>query len=396
MSDESTRKRLDHDTMTTTLSTGLRHQWDSMIVQYTGGAYNGSDSVTFKQSTALILQNVVNSVESEGVRYLVAWSIFRQGLEVALPGRQAAESGKTLEAVCYDHVKGVMESALTSRYLLAMVSMHALRETKEMVRRLADTLRRSLEASQWLEGNSRTVALQKLENMAANVGHPAQLDNAAKLEKYYSVFDDSTDSFFATWLSARMAYQHRLLTDKETYFFDSATVNAHYVRWANLIIIPAAILQPEIYFSKGPLSAAYGSLGQAQTHVDAQSRQPALNYTAALNDPAALNDTTSLNDTADSENLADLGGTLMAFSAFDSLAPSKRDVVLPALNLTARQLFFVFQCSKWCYYHGGRTGRHASGRYRCVVPAMNMDEFSEAFRCKPGDHMYPENKCALW
>ncbi|XP_075540051.1 membrane metallo-endopeptidase-like 1 [Dermacentor variabilis] len=352
-------------------------QWDTMIVQYTAGAYNGSDYVILKQSASLILQRLVNSAGSEGIRYLVAWSIFRQGLAIALPGRLAAESEKTLEAVCYDHVKGVMESALTSQYLKAMVSMHALRETKQMVRRLADALRHSLEASQWLKG-SRTVALKKLENMAANVGHPAQLGNAAKLEKYYSTFDDSTDSFFATWLSARKAYQHRLLTDQETYFFDSATVNAHYIRWANLIVIPAAILQPEIYFSKGPLSAAYGSLGQAQMHAEAHSRQAALN------------------DTVDSENLADLGGTLMAFSAFDSLAPPKRDVMLPSLNLTARQLFFVFQCSKWCYYAGGKTGRHASGRYRCVVPAMNMGEFSEAFRCKSGDRMHPDNKCVLW
>ncbi|XP_037515576.2 neprilysin-1-like [Rhipicephalus sanguineus] len=117
---------------------------------------------------------------------------------------------------------------------------------------------------------------------------------------------------------------------------------------------------------------------RAQLHIEPQSRQD------------------MLNDTADSENLADLGGTLMAFSAFDTLAPSQRDVVLPAVNLTARQLFFVFQCAKWCYYGGSKSGRHASGRYRCEVPAMNMDEFSEAFRCKSGDRMYPVNKCALW
>ncbi|XP_065301390.2 membrane metallo-endopeptidase-like 1 isoform X3 [Dermacentor albipictus] len=401
-------------------------QWDTMIVQYTAGAYNGSDYVILKQSASLILQRLVNSAGSEGIRYLVAWSIFRQGLAIALPGRLAAESDKTLEAVCYNHVKGVMESALTSQYLRAMVSMHALHETKEMVRRLADALRRSLEASQWLEGSSRTVALKKLENMAANVGHPEQLDNAAKLEKYYSTFEDSTDRFFAAWLSARKAYQHRLLTDQETYFFDSATVNAHYIRWANLIVIPAAILQPEIYFSKGPLSAAYGSLGQGIGHeimhgfdvlgfeydennkfrswATPEAKEHYLSEALCLREShkraqmhtQAHSRQAALNDTVDSENLADLGGTLMAFSAFDSLAPPKRDVVLPALNLTARQLFFVFQCSKWCYYAGGKTGRHASGRHRCVVPAMNMDEFSEAFRCKSGDRMHPDNKCALW
>ncbi|KAL3206107.1 hypothetical protein MRX96_040416 [Rhipicephalus microplus] len=353
-------------------------QWESMVGTYTNGTYNGGDDIVFNESTTLILQNLVNSAGPEGLRYLVAWSVFRQGVETALPSRLAAEPNRTLEEVCYGHVKSVMETALSSRYLGAVASVDTLRQTQEMVRRITAALRRSLETCHWLEGNSRSVALKKLDRMTANVGYPDELGNETMLEEYYRTFNDSTDRFFSTWLGARVAYQHRLLTDRETYLFNSVAANAFYTRHANRILIPAAILQPEIYFPDGPLSGAYGSLGQAQMHMEPQPRQD------------------KLNDTADSENIADLGGTLMAFGAFNTLARSQRDVVLPAVSLTDRQLFFVFQCAKWCYYPGSKSGRHARGRYRCEVPAMNMDEFSEAFRCKPGDRMYPVNKCELW
>ncbi|KAH7957042.1 hypothetical protein HPB52_014535 [Rhipicephalus sanguineus] len=59
-------------------------QWDLMVAKYTDGVYNGSDQIVFNESTSLILQNVLNNVRSEGLRYLVAWSVFRQGVETAL------------------------------------------------------------------------------------------------------------------------------------------------------------------------------------------------------------------------------------------------------------------------------------------------------------------------
>ncbi|KAH8041905.1 hypothetical protein HPB51_019540 [Rhipicephalus microplus] len=135
-----------------------------------------------------------------------------------------------------------------------------------MVRRITAALRRSLETCHWLEGNSRSVALKKLDRMTANVGYPDELGNETMLEEYYRTFNDSTDRFFSTWLGARVAYQHRLLTDRETYLFNSVAANAFYTRHANRILIPAAILQPEIYFPDGPLSGAYGSLGQVIGH----------------------------------------------------------------------------------------------------------------------------------
>ncbi|KAH7966123.1 hypothetical protein HPB49_013903 [Dermacentor silvarum] len=103
-----------------------------------------------------------------------------------------------------------------------------------------------------------------------------------------------------------------------------------------------------------------------------------------------------VNDTLDSENIADFVGTVVAHSAFSSLEPSKRDTIVQGVGMTANQLFFISYCAKFCeldYYPGDH---YAPGRSRCIVPLMNMNEFSDAFHCKKGSHMNPPKKCTFW
>ncbi|XP_075744107.1 neprilysin-2-like [Rhipicephalus microplus] len=103
-----------------------------------------------------------------------------------------------------------------------------------------------------------------------------------------------------------------------------------------------------------------------------------------------------INDTVDSENLADLVGSALAHVAFSSLPPVERNAKLPGLNMTAEQLFFIAYCAKWCETQSVRSARYAAGRLRCIVPLMNMAEFSDAFRCAPKSPMNPTDKCAFW
>nr|XP_037275824.1 neprilysin-1-like [Rhipicephalus microplus] len=103
-----------------------------------------------------------------------------------------------------------------------------------------------------------------------------------------------------------------------------------------------------------------------------------------------------LNDIIDSENLADFVGTAVSYAAFTSLPPVKRDVTLPGVNLTAERLFFIGYCSKLSASRYVFNERYAPDPSRCIVPIMNMAEFSDAFGCAPGSRMNPSKKCAFW
>ncbi|KAL1415634.1 hypothetical protein MTO96_029121 [Rhipicephalus appendiculatus] len=76
----------------------------------------------------------------------------------------------------------------------------------------------------------------------------------------------------------------------------------------------------------------------------------------------------TLDDTLDSENLADLVGTNIAYTAFTSLMPQDVAQTLPGLDVSPEQLFFVINCAKWCNQYSIPTKRYAPFRSRCIVP----------------------------
>ncbi|KAL1475813.1 hypothetical protein MTO96_037007 [Rhipicephalus appendiculatus] len=104
----------------------------------------------------------------------------------------------------------------------------------------------------------------------------------------------------------------------------------------------------------------------------------------------------TLNATLDSEQLADFVGLVVAYAAYSSLPQKYKDVKLATLDMSAEQLFFINACVKWCAKVTVLSDVHAPSPARCLVPAMNMPEFSRAFGCAPGTPMNPHKKCTFW
>ncbi|XP_049276132.1 neprilysin-4-like [Rhipicephalus sanguineus] len=104
----------------------------------------------------------------------------------------------------------------------------------------------------------------------------------------------------------------------------------------------------------------------------------------------------TLNDLVDSENIADLVGTMIAYAAFASLSPQHKNETLAGLSMSSEQLFFINHCVKWCSQYRTSGRRYAPYRSRCIVPLMNMPEFSRAFGCATGTPMNPQEKCTFW
>ncbi len=72
--------------------------------------------------------------------------------------------------------------------------------------------------------------------------------------------------------------------------------------------------------------------------------------------------------------------------------------LLPGLNLTDEQLFFMGSAQTWCTKTTSEvckvaliTDAHALSKYRVIGSLSNMPEFSRAFRCPIGSPMNPGN-----
>nr|XP_037268081.1 endothelin-converting enzyme homolog [Rhipicephalus microplus] len=150
-------------------------------------------------------------------------------------------------------------------------------------------------------------------------------------------------------------------------------VHAYYEASQNALVIPTAIKSRLIFFNEGPPALNYGVLGT----IPHKARQ-------------------KLDNLIDSENRDDLVDVKIAYRVFYSLPYHDRRLKMGGLNISTERLFFIGHCLKWCSKESDVVHQQAPFHFRCVVPLMNMPEFSNASDCAVGQPMSPQEKCNIW
>ncbi|CAJ0587985.1 unnamed protein product, partial [Mesorhabditis spiculigera] len=104
------------------------------------------------------------------------------------------------------------------------------------------------------------------------------------------------------------------------------------------------------------------------------------------------------------EDRSDFTGVRIAWEAFltelrewQSKDRPLKTLIYPALGVTREQLFFYAQAIPFCvpYEWSQHMERdvHSAHRIRVNMMHSNMEEFAEAFNCKPGDRMVQRPTC---
>ena len=103
------------------------------------------------------------------------------------------------------------------------------------------------------------------------------------------------------------------------------------------------------------------------------------------------------------ENIGDLGGVSMAYTAYKLSLGGKPAPVID--GLTGDQRFFLSWAQVWkgkyrdeALLNQIKTNTHSPGMYRANGPLRNFDPWYRAFDVKPGDAMYlpPEQRVRIW
>jgi endothelin-converting enzyme/putative endopeptidase len=207
------------------------------------------------------------------------------------------------------------------------------------------------------------------------------------------------------------------------------TVNAYYSDQMNDINFPAGVLQPPLYDAKLDDAPNYGNTGSTIGHelthgFDDEGRQ----YDAKGN----LKDWWTKQDAAqfvkhadcvvdqygqyvvvddihinskltEGEDVADLGGTILAYIAWKDA--TKEMTLHDRDGLTPDQRFFV-GLAQWACENvrpedervNAITDPHSPGKYRINGVVVNIPEFGPAFSCKVGQPMVkpPDKVCHVW
>ncbi|RXG61674.1 Endothelin-converting enzyme 1 [Armadillidium vulgare] len=105
------------------------------------------------------------------------------------------------------------------------------------------------------------------------------------------------------------------------------------------------------------------------------------------------------------ENIADNGGLKASFQAYSEWAKQhpQHEQMLPGLNLTPPQMFFLGFGQVWCSAMTKEIAHleilrdsHVLPEFRVRGSLSNSHEFAHAYNCPVGSKMNPKKKCVVW
>jgi putative endopeptidase len=280
----------------------------------------------------------------------------------------------------------------------------------------------------WMSDATKAKALEKLGKFHVKIGYPDKWRDYSKL----SVAPD--DLYGNVERGAAFEWRFRVArldqpVDKAEWEMFPQTVNAYYDGTKNEVVFPAAILEPPFFDPKADPAVNYGAIGgvigHEMTHgfddqgrksngdgkltdwwtkedaarFDARAKALAAQYSAFEPIPGAkVNGQLTLG-----ENIADLGGLLLALDAYHA---SLRGQPAPVIDgLTGDQRVFLGWAQVWKSKFRDEALRrqvtvdpHSPDMLRVNGVVHNIDAWYDAYEVKPGDKLYlaPDRRVKIW
>ncbi|HMD18033.1 MAG TPA: M13 family metallopeptidase [Terriglobales bacterium] len=327
---------------------------------------------------------------------------------------------------CTNDVDNDLGEALGQAYVAKYFSPEAKQAALKMVQEIEAAMQSEIRALPWMGAATKEQALTKLRAIANKIGYPDSWRDYSTLEIVRG--DEIGNSERASWFEF-----HRWLAkigkpvDRKEWDMTPPTVNADYDPQRNDINFPAGVLQPPLFSALSDAAPNYGDTGATMGHelthafddegsqFDAQGNlrnwwteadrkefeQRAQCVVDQYSGYTIIDDIKINGKLTNGEDLADLGGTLLAYLAWKE--DMKNQKLEPLDGLSPEQRFFVAYGQSWCTNERDEDKRlratvdpHSPEKYRANGVAANMKEFRDAFHCKPGQPMVRENACRVW
>ena len=329
-------------------------------------------------------------------------------------------------------VDGGVGEALGQLYVEKNFPPEAKARALSMIGDLKTVLRERLKNLEWMGPETRAAALKKLEAFTVKVGYPDKFRD-------YSALDISRQPYVLNVMAADAFETKRQIAkigrpvDKSEWGMTPPTVNAYYNPSRNEIVFPAGILQPPFFSATADDAVNYGGvgavIGHEMTHgFDDQGRQydaegnlknwwtdddlkrfkeRSEKVVAQFSAYEPLPDQHVNGALTQGENIADLGGSKIAFAALqmalDRQGPDARDKKID--GFTPDQRFFLSWAQVWRINMRPEmmkvrlnTDPHSPGQFRCNGPLSNLVEFQKAFNVPDGSPMVrpAAEKVSIW
>ena len=306
---------------------------------------------------------------------------------------------------------------LGQAYVAQVFPPQAKQRAVELVNNLKIALRARIAALSWMSAPTKRAAYAKLDTLVAKIGYPDQWRD-------YSALSISRDSYLANMRAAATFEARRQFAkfgkpvDRSEWDMTPQTVNAYYNPMGNEIVFPAAQLLPPYFDASADDALNYGGIGSVIGHemthgfddegsrfdahgdlIDWWTKADRTEFERRANklvgqfnayipvDDLHINGKLTLG-----ENIADLGGLLVAYDAFKLTPQGKSDTKID--GLTPDQRFFYAYAQTWRTAQRPaqlrlqlQSNEHAPAKYRTNGPLADIPAFAHAFACQHDDAM---------
>ncbi|KAA8817680.1 peptidase M13 [Bifidobacterium callitrichos] len=354
-------------------------------------------------------------------------------------------------------VNGICGEDVGREYVRRHFPESSKQRMEQLVANLIDAYRVSITNSDWLGEETKEKALEKLAKFTPKIGYTNHWRD-------YTALDVHEDAVLAENMQAAALYEigYQLEkvgkpVDKDEWLMNPQTVNAYYEPTMNVIVFPAAILQPPFFDPQAEDAANYGGIGAVIGHeighgFDDQGSQ--YDGDGKLNDWWTPTDKANFEQRTKAligqynafvprqlqekyadepekaphvngaltigENIGDLGGVNIALKAYafalDKAAGRAEDGSAEAIEaslatapemdgFTGVQRFFLSYASIWRTKNRDELAEqylqidpHSPAECRTNGIVRNVDLFYKAFDVKEGDPMYlaPDQRVRIW
>lgn len=354
-------------------------------------------------------------------------------------------------------VNGVCGEDVGREYVKRHFPESSKQRMGQLVDNLIDAYRVSITNSDWLGEETKAKALEKLSKFAPMIGYTERWRD-------YTAFDVHADAGLVANMQAAALYEWGFQlskagkpVDKGEWLMNPQTVNAYYEPSMNVIVFPAAILQPPFFNPDAEDAANYGGIGAVIGHEIGHGFD---DQGAQYDGDGVLNDWWTANDKANfekrtkalieqynafvptqldekyadepdkaphvngaltiGENIGDLGGVNIALKAYafalDEAAGRDKDGSVKAIEeslsaapvmdgWTGLQRFFLSYASIWRSKNRDELAEkylqidpHSPAECRTNGIVRNVDLFYRAFDVTPDSAMWldPDKRVRIW
>jgi len=319
-----------------------------------------------------------------------------------------------------DDEESYLGYALGQLYVKQYFSPETKQRYEKLTNEIFDAFRERIKKLDWMSEETKQQALKKLGAVIKKVGYPDKWRD-------YSNYEVDRSSYVMNcvrgniWRSEFYIQKLYKPVDRTEWGMTPQTYNAYYNPSNNEIVLPAAafILPgiPDEYVDDAIVYAYAGgsTIGHEITHgFDDQGRQfddhgnlkewwtkgdeqkfkeRAQKIIQQFNGYVAVDDLHVNGEATQGENIADLGGIILGWEAFQKSPEYKSGKSIG--GFTPAQRFFIGWALSWMndirpenLAVRVKTDVHSPSFLRTNGPISNLPEFYKAFNVKPGDKMY--------